>query len=273
MEQSEVKLWPLRHRPQGPLAPHIDAFAVCLSEQGFKRHSITPQILLISKLSRWIKSQAVGLDLLADEQVDRFQRLMESCKSARAGDRFCLSRLMTLLRQAGIVGQQAPTPAVDATPIQIVIVAYGQHLRKAQALSPATLIQYMPFAERFLAERFGSGAVELSELRAADVVGFITRQAARLGQARAKCSTIAFGMCQGLEGAQAGPGIGVKVGQPNLLPGIGLASSSRNQRRQRFLACTQEQQPPAQRGACRPVSVRTRLALAIGQQIGQMPRP
>ncbi len=192
MEQSEVKLWPLRHRPQGPLAPHIDAFAVCLSEQGFKRPSIAPQILLISKLSRWMKSQAVGLDLLADEQVDRFQRLMESCKSARAGDRFCLSRLMTFLRQAGIVGQQAPTPAVDATPIQIVIVAYGQHLRQAQALSPATLIQYMPFAERFLAERFGSGAVELSELRAADVVGFITRQVARLGQARAKRSTIAL---------------------------------------------------------------------------------
>jgi site-specific recombinase XerD len=50
----------------------------------------------------------------------------------------------------------------------------------------------MPFAERFLAERFGSGAVELSELRAADVVGFITRQVARLGQARAKRSTIAL---------------------------------------------------------------------------------
>ena len=179
MEQSKVKLWSLRHRPEGPLAPHIDAFAVCLSEQGFKRPSIAPQIRLIAKLSQWMKTQAVDLDLLADEHLDRFRRLMGSSKSARAGDRFCLSRLMTFLRQAGVVRQQAPTPAVDATPIQSVIVAYGQHLRQAQALSPATLRQYIPFAEQFLAERFGSDAVALSELRAADVVGFITRQAAR----------------------------------------------------------------------------------------------
>ncbi|MDO9571611.1 MAG: site-specific integrase [Hydrogenophaga sp.] len=192
MEQSEVKLWPLLHRPQGPLAPHIDAFAVCLSEQGFKRHSISQQIRLIAKLSRWMKTQAVGMDLLADEHFDRFRRLTGSRNSAHAGDRLCLSRLMTFLRQTGVVRQQAATPAVDVTPIQIVIAAYRQHLRQAQALSPATLRQYIPFAEQFLAERFASGAVELSELRAADVVGFITRQAARLGQARAKCSTIAL---------------------------------------------------------------------------------
>ena len=192
MEQSEVRLWSLRHRPEGPLAPHIDAFAVCLSEQGFKRPSIAPQIRLIAKLSRWMKTQAVDLDLLADEHVDRFRRLMGARKSARAGDRMSLSRLMTFLRQTGVVRQQAPTPDVDTTPIQRIIVAYGQHLRQAQALSPATLRQYIPFAEQFLAERFGSDAVELSELRASDVVGFITRQAARLGQARAKCSTIAL---------------------------------------------------------------------------------
>lgn len=192
MEHSEVKLWSLRHRPEGPLAPHLDAFAVCLSEQGFKRPSIAPQIRLIAKFSRWMRRESVDLALLADEQVDRFRRLMESRKSARAGDRFCLSRLMAFLRQAGVVRQQTPTPGVDATPIQRVIVAFGQNLRQAQALSPATLRQYIPFAEQFLAERFGSDAVELSALRAADVVGFITRQAARLGQARAKCSTIAL---------------------------------------------------------------------------------
>ncbi len=192
MEQSEVKLWSLRHHPQGPLAPHIDAFAVCLSEQGFKRHSIAQQIRLIAKLSRWMKTQAVDLDLLADEHVDRFRRLMGSGKCTHAGERLCLSRLMTFLRQTGVLRQQAAPPSVDATPIQIVIVPYGQYLRQAQALSPATLRQYIPFAEQFLAERFGIDAVKLSELRATDVVGFITRQAARLGQARAKCSTIAL---------------------------------------------------------------------------------
>jgi hypothetical protein len=75
---------------------------------------------------------------------------------------------------------------------------------------------------------------------------------------------------QGLEGAQAHPGIGVEVGQPDLLPGVGLASGSCDQRRQRFLAGAQEQQSPAQRGACRPVSVRGSLNLENAVQIPQL---
>lgn len=192
MKQSEVKLWSLLHPPEGPLAPHIDAFSVNLSEQGFARRSMGPQIRLIAKFSSWMKADAVDLAMLADEQVDQFLRWVKVNKSARAGDRPCLIRLMTFLRQAGVVSQQAPAPAVDVALIQMVIIAFEQHLRQAQALSRSTCIQYAPFAEQFLTERFGNGALRLCELRAIDVVEFIRRQAARLSQARAKSATIAL---------------------------------------------------------------------------------
>ena len=192
MEQSKFKAWSLLRLPDGPLAPHIYAFSVWLSEQGFTRRSVGPKLRLVAKFSGWLKTESLDLTVLADEQVDRFLRLMEPRKSVRAGGRMCLGRLMTYLRLGGVINQQAPAPAVEATSIQRVVIAFEQHLRHAQGLSHATCVQYVPFAQQFLAERFGNGPVELCELRAVDVVGFIKRQAARLSQVRAKSATIAL---------------------------------------------------------------------------------
>ena len=192
MEQSKFKAWSLLRPSDGPLAPHIDAFSVHLSEQGFKRRSLGPQLRLVAKFSGWLKADVVDLTGLDDEQVDQFLRLTEPRESARAGGRLCLRRLMTYLRIAGLIDQQAPAPAVEATPIRRVVIAFEQHLRQAQGLSRATCVQYVPFAEQFLVERFGNDPVELCDLRAFDVMGFIKRQAAKSSQARAKSATIAL---------------------------------------------------------------------------------
>ena len=192
MEQSKFKAWSLLRPPAGPLAHYIDAFSVWLSEQGFQRRSVGPQIRLVAKFSGWLKADVVDPTELADEQAERFLRLMEPRKSTRAGGRLCLRRLMAYLRFAGVINEQPPAPAVEVTPIQRVVIAFEQHLRQAQGLSRATCVQYVPFAEQFLVERFGNGPVELCELRAVDVMGFIQRQAARLSQARAKSATIAL---------------------------------------------------------------------------------
>ncbi len=36
MNQVVDRLWVLRHEPEGPLVPYLDAFAQSLGEQGFK---------------------------------------------------------------------------------------------------------------------------------------------------------------------------------------------------------------------------------------------
>jgi integrase/recombinase XerD len=192
MEQSELKPWSLLRAPEGPLVPHIDAFGRHLGEQGFRRRSTAPQVRLIAKFSHWLKANAVSLDRLSDEHIERFLRWMNRRHLIRSGHSLCLRRLMTFLRQAGLVDHQVSTQCVPVSPIQMVVVAFGRHLHEAQALSRATCIQYLPFAEQFLTERFAGGAVELSELCAADVVGFIKRRASQLSQARAKSATIAL---------------------------------------------------------------------------------
>lgn len=192
MEPSEGKLWSLLHAPEGPLACHFDAVARDLREQGFKRRSMAAQIRLIARFSQWLKRNAVGLDALSDEHVERFLRRPKGRKSVRRGYRRCLDRLVAFLRRAGVVDPQPAAPGVEASPIQAAVVAFGNHLRDAQALSRATCRQYLPFAEQFLTERFGNGAVKLGELCAADVVGFIRRQSSQLSPARAKSATIAM---------------------------------------------------------------------------------
>ncbi len=192
MELFEAKLWSLLNAPTGPLACHLDAFARELSEQGFQRPSRAPQVRLVASFSRWLKANAVGLDALTDEHVERFLRRPKRRRSPRAGHQACLRRLMAFMRRSGVVEPHTSAPQSETSQIQRVVDAFGRHLLEAQALSRATCRQYLPFAERFLTERFASGSVELGELCAADVVGFIRRQSSRLSPARAKSATIAM---------------------------------------------------------------------------------
>ena len=74
MEQSKFKAWSLLRLPDGPLAPHIYAFSVWPSEQGFTRRSVGPKLRLVAKFSGWLKTESLDLTVLADEQVDRFLR-------------------------------------------------------------------------------------------------------------------------------------------------------------------------------------------------------
>ncbi len=192
MERFEDKLWSLLKAPTGPLACHLDAFARELSEQGFQRPSRAPQIRLVASFSRWLKANGVGLDALSDVQVERFLRRTKGRRSSRAEHPTWLHRLMVFLRRSGVIDPQPTAPQDEASQIQRVVGAFGEHLLDVQALSPATCRQYTPFAEQFLTERFASGNVELGELGAGDVVGFIRRQSSRLSPARAKCATIAM---------------------------------------------------------------------------------
>lgn len=192
MELFEDKLWSLLKTPTGPLACHLDAYARDLSEQGFRRLSMAPQIRLVASFSQWLKANGVGLEALSDEHFEEFLLRAKRYRSSRSGHQTWLHRLMAFLRRSGVVAAQLTIPQGEASQIQQVIDAFGDHLLDAQALSPATRHQYTPFAEQFMTERFTGGTVELGELGAGDVVGFIRRQASRLSPARAKCATIAM---------------------------------------------------------------------------------
>jgi hypothetical protein len=59
---------------QGPLSEHLDAYVTAIAQQGYARHSIRTQVVVIADFSRWLQHRNIGLRDLDGKVVDRFDR-------------------------------------------------------------------------------------------------------------------------------------------------------------------------------------------------------
>ena len=190
MKQVVERLWVVSHEPEGPLVPYLDSFARHLDEQGFKRHLISRQIRVTANFSKWLETEEVAAQDVTDEHVQRFFQGPGQRQSIQRGEFATLRRLIDFLLELGVIH---PLPDNSkATPIQQAVDTFAAYLRQERGLSDRTLIQYGPFIERFLFERFGHRPVEFAALRAGDVIEFIKQQATHLSPARAKAATTAL---------------------------------------------------------------------------------
>ena len=190
MDKSDGKVWRLLHAPSGPLAAHIDPFAKHLNEQGYNRVYIGHQLRYVARFSRWLQANHIHTDDVAEEHARQFVVRYARRSAIQAGFQATIFRFVTYLRQHGAIHD--PPVVVETTEVRRITTAYSRYLRDDQGLSTATCVQYVPFAEQFLANRFGTGTIRLSALRAVDVISFIREQALRLSPARARCATIAL---------------------------------------------------------------------------------
>jgi len=177
--------------PEGPLAAYLGPFADSLSQQGYTRCYIHRQVMLAACFSRWLKKTGVAGHRVTSEHTGRYLRCRYRRRRANQGDRAALDHFIEFLRRERMLPAErisAPRP----TPAQQCARAYEQYLRKERVLAQATIVNYVPFISRFLKDRFGSGPVKLSRLRARDVVRFVQCQAPRLHPKRAKLLTTAL---------------------------------------------------------------------------------
>lgn len=100
--------------------------------------------------------------------------------------------LFTFLRERAGVAAPAPTAPVDVAPAERLAMDFVAYLQQGRAPSPSTIRQYVHFARQFLAQRFGNGRINLDELCAADVVGFVQRRAAHRHTRRSQAMTTAL---------------------------------------------------------------------------------
>ena len=169
---------------RGLLSEHLDSYAALLSQGNYSQASAQRQLLLVSLFSQWLQRNGIELRKVDEDVLQRFLRLRPRKKRLRGGDVAALNRLLTLLRQRRVV-----PPKSDSAPLrprQRVTAEFGRYLLEERRLSQATRVKYLPFVERFLGERFENGKVNLSGLRAADVTGFVQRQARQLSPVSAK---------------------------------------------------------------------------------------
>jgi len=180
----------LSRPPEGPLAAHITTFAKWVSEQGYARRSRHRQVLLAARFSRWLGQHAVSVRSVSSEHQAQYLPSPRHVQ-IRSGAAAALGQFMDFLRRQGVVPIEK-IPLRRLIPIEQVVQAFEHYLRNERALSDATVVNYVPFVCKFLADRFGDGPVMLSRLRAGDIVRFVRRQAPRLHLKRAKLLTTAL---------------------------------------------------------------------------------
>lgn len=177
--------------PEGSLAPYLIPFADSLSQRGYARCSIHRQVMLAACFTRWLSKAGVPGRRVTSGHAARYLRCRYRQRRPSRGDPAALDHFIEFLRREGVL----PVEKISArqpTPAQRCVRAYEQYLREERALAQATIVSYVLFVTRFLKDRFGSGPVKLSRLRARDVVGFVQREAPRLHLKRAKLLTTAL---------------------------------------------------------------------------------
>jgi site-specific recombinase XerD len=167
---------------QGPLSKHIDAYSTAQVEKGYCHHSIRQQLLVIGDFSGWLEQKDIAIRNLDSNVVDRFLRLRQQQQQVRRGDPIALNRLLAMLCQNGVVKPQRVVVSARSKAIN----EFQRYLSGECGLSQATLLNYVPVIEQFLSERFRDQIPNVRALCAADVTGFVVRQAHRLSPVRAK---------------------------------------------------------------------------------------
>ena len=201
MQPGGERMWTLAHEPEGPLEPYLDSFAESLNAQGFKQHLLSRQVRDVAAFSFWLHAQQISAEAVTDGHAQAFLDRMTPQHSSRQGAAAVLRRLMNFLRDTGAIC--GPMRGTELTPVQRHLADFVDYLQHEQGVSAGTIAQYRFCTEGFLPERFGKGRVDLASLRAAHVIGFIQRRAARLSPARAKAETISlraylrFARCRG----------------------------------------------------------------------------
>lgn len=176
---------------QGPLGPYLILYGNELLAHGFARKSGRRKLQLAADFTRWLdRKKIVGHQVLSHHVGDYLQSRKQSGVRVHLGDRAAVIGFLKLLREQKVTTEQIPQPPV--TPSQELLKEYDLYLQKDRALSLATRISYLPFIRQFLMSQFGHGKVDLSRLRAVDVLKFVRRTATQLKNKRVLLMTTAL---------------------------------------------------------------------------------
>ena len=165
----------------GPLAPHFDAYLKQIEQEGFLPSSAPMQMYAIARFSNWLHNRRLDLQQVNEATVERF--LQRDPGIIHSGEVAPLRRLLAMLRKIEVTPAKPPQPRNDQ---QRLIDEYRRYLLQERGLAEASLLNYIPFAEQFLSDRFGPSAMDPSELTAKGVGKFLQDRARQLCPGRAK---------------------------------------------------------------------------------------
>ena len=165
----------------GPLTAHIAVFRAKLEALGYAPTMVLYHLRLFAKLDLWLLRSKLRLWRLDEEDTHRFLvRLRAKHPYACRGGRSALRLLLKVLRDAGVVAPKRDL--IPDNPARRLAREYRVFLEEERGLDRATIYNYSRHIDRFLAEHFGSGRVNLRALGVSDIAAFVRRHAPQHGR-------------------------------------------------------------------------------------------
>ena len=190
-----LKLFPknvhvLRWMHEGPLGPYMDSHAAYMHEQSYAKATVEGHLRLLADFSRWLARHRLTVQQITSELFPRYLRSRQSRHwRPSINDPSKLKVLLNHLIQQGVIPEPLrPSP----TPAERLQDEFSSYLRQERGLAAKTIGYHLSFVSKFLAERFGTGPVDLSTLNGSDVIDFVRRRASWIKGEYAHAQTTAL---------------------------------------------------------------------------------
>jgi site-specific recombinase XerD len=152
----------------------IERYVARLVEDGLNQQGILRSLRLVGDLLKRIaRSRSVVTDL-DERMVERFLYHRATKQFIQRGDRAALKRLLSVLRDVGMIAPAKPPPITRQDQI---LAEFSDYLHRERGLAPASIVRHLPAIRRFLCEVCPAGANALSKIDHAAVVRYVERHA------------------------------------------------------------------------------------------------
>ena len=174
-------------RMSGPLAPFTGEFRRELADRGYTLRSITDQLRLAARLSRWLEGQGLTAEQVTVPVAGEFFQARRTQGHRKWLTPRSLSWLPACLPVAPV-----PDSAAGDAPVDALLAAYRGYLLAERGLAAGTVTHYLRFAGEFLEWLPGPLAARLAGLSAGQITTFVIAWCPRRSPAQAKLMATAL---------------------------------------------------------------------------------
>lgn len=161
----------MTNNPNSCIDPYLDSFAQSFAAANYKASTIKNYLNLTRKLGGLMDTAGITPSALTPDLADGLARPLASKSDTTIRFHNLARRFAEHLIDIGVAQPAVPTEAQIAR--MELLADYEAYLAGQRGLSPRTIYHTLRFANRFLDHRFGTAAIDLTCLRAANVIGFI----------------------------------------------------------------------------------------------------
>lgn len=173
----------LRRLMASPLKDGIELYVDRLRRDGYGWIHTRSALHILTRFTRWLSDRRLSIHDIDEHRVQQFLRAYAQRTPLRGGDRSALHRLISTLRDAGIIG---PALLAVPTPHEQILEGFRQYLEQRRGLSATSAESYLWFMRRILRGLPVTGSDDLRYLTHRDVVGYIEQHAGDGSAATAK---------------------------------------------------------------------------------------